>query len=601
MLVHDFDIDTDLDGTHDGLDSDDDGDGTDDVDDAFPLNSSEDTDTDMDGIGDNSDADDDSDGVNDTDDDFPLDASEDTDTDMDGIGNNADIDDDNDGVNDTDEETLDCALIADCDADGYTDDVDLFDTDSSEWNDTDGDGTGDNSDWNASDENESADSDGDGIGDNEDVFPLDENETIDTDGDGYGDNSDAFPDDSSEWSDTDSDGTGDNSDAFIEDDCADTDTDGDGAPDSVCAAGDFNGGWTDDSGTGISNLTLDIGGGPTVTLGEEFSTSSNLTTCESSLTFHSYDEALGWVLVDHTGLCVGENGTQGSNGTYTYEVNDTISCGAACDGFDNFRATLVGNGTGTSVAHIGLAASQPADTDDDNDGVLGADEVAGCDTLADCDGDGVGDATDDFVLDTNASVDTDGDGDADEIITSGAVFSFDFEDGMMPDAVTWEQSQCVGYDVPGWREWCEESTSQGEWFVDSVSDVNGTESDYALRSGELTTNYANSNISMTFTSAAGTFSFDYALSVFCRTTTSNFYDGLRVYVDGVLIENPSDGGTACANGVWGGDNGTTTTTSFDTSHPAYGADVGYFICQDGSYGFSWSLSQVGLWTITRLR
>ena len=97
-------VDTDGDGTPDGIDTDDDGDGVLDTDDAFPLDAAESVDTDGDGIGNNADTDDDGDGVLDTDDAFPLDAAESVDTDGDGIGNNADTDDDGDGISDTDEE-----------------------------------------------------------------------------------------------------------------------------------------------------------------------------------------------------------------------------------------------------------------------------------------------------------------------------------------------------------------------------------------------------------------------------------------------------------------------------------------------------------------
>ena len=57
-------------------------------------------DFDDDGLPDSTDPDDDNDGMNDEDDAFPYDASETTDTDGDGIGNNADADDDGDGVAD---------------------------------------------------------------------------------------------------------------------------------------------------------------------------------------------------------------------------------------------------------------------------------------------------------------------------------------------------------------------------------------------------------------------------------------------------------------------------------------------------------------------
>lgn len=58
-------------------------------------------DSDMDSIGDTYDPDDDEDGVLDVNDAFPLDPTEDSDFDNDGIGNNSDPDDDNDGIPDT--------------------------------------------------------------------------------------------------------------------------------------------------------------------------------------------------------------------------------------------------------------------------------------------------------------------------------------------------------------------------------------------------------------------------------------------------------------------------------------------------------------------
>ena len=67
-----------------------DGDGVIDSQDAFPNDASESKDSDGDGVGDNSDK-------------FPNDASESKDTDGDGTGNTADTDDDNDGASDADE------------------------------------------------------------------------------------------------------------------------------------------------------------------------------------------------------------------------------------------------------------------------------------------------------------------------------------------------------------------------------------------------------------------------------------------------------------------------------------------------------------------
>ena len=92
------DIDTDLDGIGNRVDTDDDGDGVPDEADRFPLNATESQDTDNDGVGNTLDSDDDNDGVLDSFDVFPLDASENADTDGDGIGDNADLDADGDGL-----------------------------------------------------------------------------------------------------------------------------------------------------------------------------------------------------------------------------------------------------------------------------------------------------------------------------------------------------------------------------------------------------------------------------------------------------------------------------------------------------------------------
>ena len=103
-------------------DTDTDGDGVSNADDAFPYDPTETTDLDGDGVGDNADLDDDGDGYNDDVDAFPRDASEWVDTDGDGIGNNSDNDDDNDGVNDgSDRFPLDARGSRDSDNDGMPD------------------------------------------------------------------------------------------------------------------------------------------------------------------------------------------------------------------------------------------------------------------------------------------------------------------------------------------------------------------------------------------------------------------------------------------------------------------------------------------------
>jgi len=121
----------------------------------------------------------------------------------------------------------------DSDGDGYTDDVDAFPNDSSEWLDSDNDGVGDNADAFPDDSTETNDSDNDGVGDNGDAFPHNSDEQYDSDNDGVGDNADAFPDDSTETNDSDNDGVGDNGDAFPDDPNEWKDTDGDGIGDNA--------------------------------------------------------------------------------------------------------------------------------------------------------------------------------------------------------------------------------------------------------------------------------------------------------------------------------------------------------------------------------
>ncbi len=140
----------------------------------------------------------------------------------------------------------------DTDGDGYTDDVDDFINDPTQWNDYDGDGYGDNASGNNSDAfpqdaTQWSDTDGDGCGDNAngtngDQFPTDATQCSDIDGDGWGDNPngtnpDAFPTDPTQWSDSDGDGYGDNpngnyADDFPNDATQWSDSDGDGYGDN---------------------------------------------------------------------------------------------------------------------------------------------------------------------------------------------------------------------------------------------------------------------------------------------------------------------------------------------------------------------------------
>ena len=189
-------------------DIDSDGDGTMDMNDAFPNDPDETTDSDGDGVGDNADV-------------FPQDASETLDSDGDGVGDNADA-----FPNDA-TETLDT------DGDGVGDNADAFPQDATETLDSDNDTVGDNADVFPQDASETLDSDNDTVGDNADAFPNDATETTDLDGDGVGDNADVFPQDASETLDSDNDTVGDNADAFPNDATETADSDGDGVGDNA--------------------------------------------------------------------------------------------------------------------------------------------------------------------------------------------------------------------------------------------------------------------------------------------------------------------------------------------------------------------------------
>jgi hypothetical protein len=97
----------------------------------------------------------------------------------------------------------------DSDYDGFTDSVDAFPFDNTQWFDLDGDGFGDNP-----------------LGTNPDAFIDDSTQWQDSDGDGYGDNKsgnnpDAFTSDPTQWQDSDNDGYGDNSNGDNADVCPD--------------------------------------------------------------------------------------------------------------------------------------------------------------------------------------------------------------------------------------------------------------------------------------------------------------------------------------------------------------------------------------------
>ena len=218
-------LDTDYDGYADSID-------------VFPLDTSQWLDTDGDGYGDEKSGtqgdfcptifgtstsdrlgciDNDGDGWSDPDeswtvnfggDAFPDEPSQHFDSDGDGFGNNPDGYQPDSCPSVFGTSFADRFGCLDSDGDGWSDAVDEFNDDNTQWSDTDGDGYGDALDGNLPDScpeifgNSTIerygclDSDGDGLDDELDAFPFDATETIDSDGDGVGDNLDAYPQDS---------------------------------------------------------------------------------------------------------------------------------------------------------------------------------------------------------------------------------------------------------------------------------------------------------------------------------------------------------------------------------------------------------------------
>ena len=247
----------------------------------------------------------------------------------------------------------------DSDSDGYTDDVDAFPWDHTEWNDTDNDGYGDNTDEFPNDNSEWEDSDGDGVGDNGDAFPNDQYEWADSDGDGCGDNSDAFPNDSSECLDTDGDGVGDNADAFPSDGNETSDSDGDGCGDNSDAFPNDNSECLDTDGDGVGDnadaFPSDI---------SEWADSDGDGVGDNADVFPS--DINEWLDSDSDG--VGDNGDQCPN-TGVGEIVDLQGCDdtqrdtdmdGIKDAFDTCPATPQGENPDSS----GCSASQ-RDTDND--------------------------------------------------------------------------------------------------------------------------------------------------------------------------------------------------------------------------------------------
>ena len=433
-------VDTDGDGVGDATDEDDDNDGVEDSEDAFPLDATEASDLDEDGIGDNADTDLDGDGTNNDVDAFPRDDSESADSDGDGVGNNSDDDDDNDGV---------------------VDDEDAFPLDASEQKDFDADGTGDRAD---------TDDDNDGVDDVDDLFPFNAGESEDFDRDGIGNNSD--PDD-------DNDGVSDAKEEAQGSDPFDIDTDDDGVIDRVDAFPTDASFSFDSDKDGVANFDADgnlVDNCPLIANASQadFDEDGRGDACDRDDDGDQVADAEDLFPLDATEFADNDMDGIGDNSD-TDDDNDGVSDDEDAFAFDPEE----------SVDTDGDGVGNNADTDDDNDGVedsaddfpLDANSQSAVDQdndgwpngqdpddnddtnpgieFIDSDGDGIGnesdldddndgvrDELDEFPLDPTESSDLDGDGignntdddiDGDDVANEDDAFPFNGEEAFDSD------------------------------------------------------------------------------------------------------------------------------------------------------------------------
>ena len=242
-------LDTDGDGVLDEYDDDDDGDGIPDERDAdHPSNAGE-PDTDGDGLMDKYDEDDDGDGIPDIEDASHPDNVLERDTDSDQIIDKYDVDDDNDSIADTEDLDDDGDTIPDTVDIDHSDNIGKIDSDSdgvideaeAEFNQELADSDGDNilDDFDDDDDNDSIpdnadpDDDGDGIADTADSDHKSNEGKLDSDGDGILDIADIDNNPDSKNSDSDdvidSYDLDDDNDGVVDE--IDLDDDGDGVPD----------------------------------------------------------------------------------------------------------------------------------------------------------------------------------------------------------------------------------------------------------------------------------------------------------------------------------------------------------------------------------
>ncbi len=232
----------------------------------------------------------------------------------------------------------------DIDGDGWINDADDFQYDSSEWLDTDGDSVGNNAD---------TDDDDDEVPDDEDDFPLDGSEAWDADGDGWGHNAD-----------TDDDGDG------IED-LVDDDDDGDGWTDvdeGICGTNmnNYNDIPTDTDGDLICDIVDDDDDG------DGYSDADETQNC--GVASDPLDDTSTPVDTDSNLIC--DELDDDDDGDGVLDVNDAFPQDST-----------------ETVDYDGDGIGDNADTDDDADSVLDTEDAFpfDIDAWTDTDGDGLAD------------------------------------------------------------------------------------------------------------------------------------------------------------------------------------------------------------------
>ena len=383
-----------------------DGDGTADVEDAFPDDPNEDTDSDGDGVGDNQETQDgtsptsvdsDGDGLTDQEEKTSGTDPNDPDTDGDGLSDGYEV------ANGTD------PLSSDSDGDGVLDGTDDLPNDPSGGTDSDGDGVSDADELADGTDPENPDSDGDGVSDGDERDAGTDPGNPDSDGDGTPDGEDAFPRDPSEDTDSDGDGIGDREEGFVGSDKDNPDSDGDGLTDAEERAAGTDPNDPDSDGDGISD-GVEVGAGTDPT--DPDSDGDGVPDGTDAFPNNANEDA------DADGDGVGDNqeATDGTN------PNNPDS-----------------DGDGVSDGDEKAAGSDPKNTDSDGDGVPDSDDAFpdNSNEDADTDGDGVGDNAERAAGTDPASADTDGDGltDKDENTRGTNPLLRDTDDDGLSDAV----------------------------------------------------------------------------------------------------------------------------------------------------------------------